>query len=97
ENENTVYNAAFDRDVEYSLYEQDGDFHIYFAGPTTGYGYQIKKISEKEVVIKGLKRGSFEDHSGYLERKMDDNAYEPHKTKHFGYLTLNIRSERRST
>ena len=69
ENENTVYNAAFDRDVEYSLYEQDGDFHIYFAGPTPGYGYQIKKISENEIVIKGLKSGSFEDHSCYLERK----------------------------
>jgi len=44
ENENTVYNVAFDRDVEYSLYEQDGDFHIYFSGPTPVYGYQTKKL-----------------------------------------------------
>src|SRR5699024_6168920 len=69
EDENTVYNAAFDRDVESSLYEQDCDFHIYFIGPQLGYGYQIKKISENEIVIKGLKSGSFEDHSCYLERK----------------------------
>jgi len=68
EDENTVYNTSYERKFDYNINEFDGGLMIEFEGPIL-YSYQIKKISENEIIIKGLKSGSFEDHSCYLERK----------------------------
>lgn len=70
-NENTVYNASFDRDFDYWLYEDDGVSKIHFGDSKTGgsYNYQIKKISDDEIVLVGLDYSISKGNSCYLERK----------------------------
>lgn len=58
--------AIYDKDFEYRLFESDGESIIYFADPSPGFGYEIKKINENEIVLEGK---TFEDHSCYFERK----------------------------
>ena len=69
-NGDTVYNATFDRDFEYWLYEYKGNHEIHFEDSNPGeYNYQIKKISDDEIVLQGLDYSTSKGRACYLERK----------------------------
>lgn len=65
--EDTVYNRTYGEDVRYEII--DDGFEIVFIFKNIGtYRYQIKMISNNELVLEGIGVGS-EGHSCYMERK----------------------------